>query len=279
MVAPSRITVAHSRASRVAHALPPPLGGRSVSVSEPGGAPNTSGTGRSASPLALTHTMLAMTYSTVALTYSILACRNSLLALTHTMLATTYSTLALTFSRLSFGKRRAARLESLPCSLKRREAGACLSGWKPSVLSFHKALFALTMGALTLMLAACGGGGNGGGGTVVGRVLQVETGGPPNPQASVQTSSASALTSTADGSFQVGAPDGSTSLTVDTLTQSSGVWVFSIVSVSGVTDVGDLWVGPERVSVHGTVRDSTNNNPVPGAPVSFAGRNAVTAAN
>jgi hypothetical protein len=127
---------------------------------------------------------------------------------------------------------------------------------------------------------ACGGGGgggtSGGGATLVGRVLQVETGGPPNPQASVQVGSRSTLTDPGDGSFQLGVPTGTAALTVDTMTQTSGVWQFAFAPASGVTDVGDLWVGPERVTLRGTVRDSTNNGPVPGATVAFGGRSGAT---
>jgi hypothetical protein len=139
----------------------------------------------------------------------------------------------------------------------------------------------LGIGALGVALGsliACGGGGNALA-TVVGRVLNVETGGPPNPQASVQAGAGSALTSASDGSFQVEAPLGATQLTVDSRTQAIGVWVFAIPAASGVTDAGDLWIGAESVTVRGTVRDSTTNDPVPGAEVTFAGRRALTDAN
>ncbi len=138
----------------------------------------------------------------------------------------------------------------------------------------------LGLSAAVIFVAACGGGGGGGGGaTIVGRVLQVATGGPPSPQASVQAGSDSTLTAVSDGSFQVGAPGGASSLTVDTRTAQSGVWIFSTPPASGVTDVGDLWVGPERVTLSGTVRDTTSNDPVPGATVSFGGRFGTTDAS
>lgn len=131
----------------------------------------------------------------------------------------------------------------------------------------------------TLAVSSCGGGGVTALATFVGRVLQVETGGPPNPQASVQVGSNSSLTSASDGSFQLSVPTGTTTLIVDSLTSTSGVWTFTVPAASGVTDVGDLWIGPERVKVRGTVRDSTTLNPVAGASVEFAGRAATTNAS
>lgn len=132
---------------------------------------------------------------------------------------------------------------------------------------------------LVLLLAGCGGGGGGGGGggTVVGRVLNVATGGPTNPPSTVQIGSATTATSLSDGSFTLGAANGTTSLTVD-----NGIpplWTFSIGPVSGNTDVGDLWVGPERVVLTGRVRDATTSNPIAGATVRFAGRVGLTDAN
>lgn len=132
--------------------------------------------------------------------------------------------------------------------------------------------------AVCLVLCGCAGGGSVILATLVGRVLQVATGGPPNPQASVQVGSRSTLTSASDGSFQLGVPQGTAQLSVDTLS-TSGVWTFQFPAASGVTDVGDLWVGPERVALEGTVRSSTDNSPVVGATVAFAGRSGNTDAN
>lgn len=133
---------------------------------------------------------------------------------------------------------------------------------------------------LAVLLVACGGGGGGGGGSavVLGRVLQVATGGPPNPRASVQKGGKSVLTSATDGSFQLDVPKNTTSLLVDPL-NGSGTWTFVFAPVSGTVDVGDLWIGPERVRVQGTVLNSTNNLPVSGATVNFAGRIGATDAN
>ena len=92
-------------------------------------------------------------------------------------------------------------------------------------------------GIVLLVLFGCGGGGGGNGGsnaTVTGRVIQVETGAAPNPTASVQMANSSVFTDASDGSFQLTAPAGSTSITVDTRTLTSGVWVFTVPPVSGV---------------------------------------------
>lgn len=139
---------------------------------------------------------------------------------------------------------------------------------------------ALVLAAIFLAIAlGCGGGGGGGGSSnpnILGRVLNVETGGPTNPRSSVQIGANSTLTSATDGSFTLPAPIGTSSLSVDTLQNGFGVWVFTFPPTTGTTDVGDLWVGPEKVVVQGIVRDASTNAPLPGATVTFAGRSATT---
>ena len=126
---------------------------------------------------------------------------------------------------------------------------------------------------LCYALTACGGGGGGGGGTnanLTGRVIYVETGGAPNPQASVQVGGVSVLTDASDGSFTLSVPQGTTKLTVDTKS-ASGVWTFAIPPATGTQDVGDLWVGPNRVTLTGQVLDSSTNAGIKGASVTFGG--------
>lgn len=129
------------------------------------------------------------------------------------------------------------------------------------------------------LLAGCGGGGgggsSGGGGAVVGRVLNIETGGPLSPGATVQAGSNTTTTSVADGSFIVSAPAGTSSVLVDTHALF-GVWTFSVPPVSGTVDAGDLWVGPQKVTLTGRVVSSTNGQPISGATVTFAGRTGTT---
>lgn len=137
-------------------------------------------------------------------------------------------------------------------------------------------------GLVLLVLFGCGGGGGGNGSsnaTVTGRVIQVETGAAPNPTASVQMETSSVFTDASDGSFQLTAPAGSTLITVDTRTLTSGVWLFTVPPVSGVTEVGDLWVGPDRIDLTGTVRNSADSGPIANAIVTFGGRIGLTNAS
>ncbi len=133
---------------------------------------------------------------------------------------------------------------------------------------------------LGLLLAGCGGGGGPTASTftVSGRVLSVVSDGPVNPSARIQVGATTATTNAADGSFSIVVPSGTTSLTVDTLS-SFGVFVFTIPPVTADTDAGDLWVGPEKVTVTGTVRNSTDSTPVANAAVSFGGVLGKTNAN
>jgi hypothetical protein len=129
---------------------------------------------------------------------------------------------------------------------------------------------------LILIVCACGGGGGGGlttNATLVGRVLDVRTGGPISPAATVQAGSQTTTTA-ADGSFQFSVATGTTSATVDA--GALGAFTYTFPAASGVTDVGDLWVGPQKITVTGRVLDSTNNNGVEGATVSFAGQRGTT---
>ncbi|MBX3119848.1 MAG: hypothetical protein KF784_12340 [Fimbriimonadaceae bacterium] len=140
----------------------------------------------------------------------------------------------------------------------------------------------LLLAAISLLVVAfgCGGGGGGGGSaTLTGRVLNVVTGGPPNPASSVQVGQTSVFTNAADGSFNLTVPKGTTGLLIDTLGLGFGAFTYTFAGANGVTDVGDLWIGPEKVSVQGTIRNASNSNPISGAQVSFAGRNAVTDAS
>jgi hypothetical protein len=133
---------------------------------------------------------------------------------------------------------------------------------------------------LILTLFACGGGGGGGTKIVVtGRVLNVDTGAPFSTAATVQTSAASSTTAVADGSFTVQADSGITGLTV--LAPSTlGYPVFDFVfpaKTLAVSDVGDLWVGPQKVTLRGTIRNAATSNGIAGAKVSFGGQNGTSA--
>jgi len=134
-----------------------------------------------------------------------------------------------------------------------------------------------------LVITACGGGGSGTGGgnqnaTISGRVLQVTTGGPANPAATVTSAGATTTTAAGDGSFTLSVPQGTTSLSVNTNT-AQGTFTFNFPPASGDVVLGDLWVGPERITVRGRVINSSNNLPVQNALVSFAGQTDTTDAD
>lgn len=140
----------------------------------------------------------------------------------------------------------------------------------------------LVIAAACLIVAGCGGGGSstntsttGTPGTVVGRVLNVETGGPLSPAATVQVDSNTTTTDASDGSFTVSANAGAKTVLVDTHALF-GVWSFAIPAVNGTTDAGDLWVGPQKVTLTGHVLSSTDSQPVAGATVSFGGVTGIT---
>lgn len=126
-----------------------------------------------------------------------------------------------------------------------------------------------------LVVLACGGGGGGftPNATIVGRVLNVSSGGAASPSVRVQVGSNSVQTS-ADGSFQLTVPGGSTSLVVDAGTL--GTWTYTYPAAEGTADVGDLWIGPQKVAVTGRILDASNGQEVVGATVTFAGRTAKT---
>lgn len=150
----------------------------------------------------------------------------------------------------------------------------------------HLKVLAILLPLALALLAGCGGGGGGGGGggstvQITGTVRNVLTDDAPNPQAQVETADGkhTAVTSQSDGTFSISVPAGTTTLLVDTHTDTGGVFTFTIPAAASGQDVGFLYVGPEKVTVTGTVRDGTNNNPVPNATVSFAGTSGVTNAN
>lgn len=138
---------------------------------------------------------------------------------------------------------------------------------------------------LTIILFGCGGGGGGGGGggnfaVLVGRVLWIESNGAPDPPATVTAGGSNTLTDDVDGSFTLQVAIGTTTATVS---YSNGgapvVFTFTFPAASGTVDLGDLYIGPEKVTVHGTVHDASDDTPVQGALVKLAGRQATTDIN
>ncbi|MDX2065641.1 MAG: hypothetical protein SFX74_07870 [Fimbriimonadaceae bacterium] len=134
---------------------------------------------------------------------------------------------------------------------------------------------------LAVTLAACGGGGGGSNGTttkvpLAGRVLDVVSTGALNPAATVAAGGGTDSTDLTDGSFSFDVNRGTTAVTVTPTGTSYGTFTFTFPAINDSTDVGDLYVGPNRVTVRGTVRDAATNDPIANAQLAFAGRTAVT---
>ncbi|HEY0865741.1 MAG TPA: carboxypeptidase regulatory-like domain-containing protein [Fimbriimonas sp.] len=139
-----------------------------------------------------------------------------------------------------------------------------------------RSLLFVLIALLALALAGCGGGGGSGspGGQTVrvtGYVVSVESGGAIAPRPTVQIGSASVQADVNDGSFAIDAPKGSTEVLVTT--EAYGTFRFTVPPlVEEGTDLGVLWVGPQKVTVTGTVVDATSNARIPGATVLFGGQ-------
>jgi hypothetical protein len=147
-----------------------------------------------------------------------------------------------------------------------------------------KLIFILSIVSALLVLIGCGGGGGGGGSsstsggsttTYVGRIIDVTTGAGITPAATVQLANGSVSTTTqSDGSFTITVPQTTTTLKV--VAGTDGVWNFTFLPQIGTADLGDLWVGPEHVTLKGRALDSTNGLAIGGATVTFAGASATT---
>ncbi|CAN5731790.1 hypothetical protein BH11ARM2_BH11ARM2_18190 [soil metagenome] len=138
-----------------------------------------------------------------------------------------------------------------------------------------------------LLLLGCGGGGGGGSTTdtgttngtaqttFTGQVFDVQSGIPITPAATVTISGQSATTDVDTGDFSVTAAQ--TASKIDVSTTAYGAWSFPLPGTTASTfDTGVLYVGPERVTVKGTVRDSVTDSPIPGVSVTFGGRSATS---
>lgn len=150
----------------------------------------------------------------------------------------------------------------------------------------ERALKRILLFLTLIVLAGCGGGGGGGGGgstkvTVQGRVLWIETGAGTTPASMVSSGGETTTTDILDGFFSFDIPTGSTSVTVtyNPTTGAQVVRTFNFAPLSNPTDLGDLYIGPQTVTVSGTIRDASNNSPIGSARVSIGGRQGVSAAN
>lgn len=135
------------------------------------------------------------------------------------------------------------------------------------------------------LILGCGGGGGTVTGpntvTLTGRVVWIVDGGPPSPSATVRAGDTSVTTEASDGFFSLAAPVGTGLITVvySPPSGSAVVFNFTIDPATANRDLGDLYIGPETVSVTGIVRDSATNQPVAGAVVRLAGQRTTTDVN
>lgn len=141
-----------------------------------------------------------------------------------------------------------------------------------------KRIFLLVL--IVSLLVGCGGGGGGGGGgnnvQVTGRVLSVSTGSPPNPVATVQIGTRTGQTGASDGLFAFQAPIGSASVIV---LSSFPTFTFLIPALTAATDLGDLWIGTQTITLQGTVINANTSDPIDGATVRFGGHVTTTNAS
>lgn len=144
-------------------------------------------------------------------------------------------------------------------------------------MTMRKHLTLLSILAIAALGCSPGGAGGGGGFQVTGRVLAVNTGGPPNPQATVQIGNASTTTGASDGLFVLNVDTGASAMTV--LHSVFPTFVFTFPPVTADTDLGDFWIGPQTVTVTGSVLDASTLGAVDSATVTFGGRRAVTNAS
>lgn len=139
--------------------------------------------------------------------------------------------------------------------------------------------------ATLAVLIGCGGGGGTGGGnaTLIGRVLNIETGGAPNPSASIQGVSGAPSTSSdiTDGSFSLGPVSNGTTQAkvIPNHPDNWPVFTFTFAAANDITAIGDLWVGPQQVTVHGRALSAATNTPIANATVTFGGQTGTTNAS
>ncbi|MCG9895438.1 MAG: hypothetical protein MH204_08190 [Fimbriimonadaceae bacterium] len=133
---------------------------------------------------------------------------------------------------------------------------------------------------ILLLVLACGGGGGGGPApdtvSLFGRVVWIVNGAPPNPAATVRSGDASTTSNLIDGGFSLDVPSGADEATVSaTVSGVPAVATFTFAPATSSRDLGDLYLGPQTVTVSGRAL-STGGGGVAGAVVRLAGRTAVS---
>lgn len=133
------------------------------------------------------------------------------------------------------------------------------------------------IGFIALVIWACGGGPIASI-HISGRVLDISTGAPTTTVTTLQSSTSTVPTSLVDGSFIMGGSKGETTLLVtppSLLSYPVFTYTFQPLNQSQ-NDVGDLWIGPEKVEVTGVVQNAADNLPIANAKVRFAGQFGTT---
>lgn len=129
-----------------------------------------------------------------------------------------------------------------------------------------------------MLISGCGGGGGGGSVTLTGLVRLVSNGGAPVNPASVQAGNSSVLTAS-DGSFSVLAGRGTAFVLVTYTPTGSATPVtfrFDFPAAQVNTDLGDLFIGPTKISATGKVVTTTDGSGVSGATILLGGRSGLS---
>ncbi len=136
-------------------------------------------------------------------------------------------------------------------------------------------LIAIVVG---LFCTGCGGGGGSTPTVTITGTIEDVVNGIPATQAQIQvgSSTTTTLSSAADGSFTITAPSGANTLRVDRRDGSS-LFVFTFAPITTSTDVGQLWIGPSKITATGRALDSTTLAPIAGATVTLGGVQGTTA--
>ena len=140
----------------------------------------------------------------------------------------------------------------------------------------------LFLGTICLVfILACGGGGGSTPVTTInllGRVINVSTG-QGLKGATLQVGTNTFTITATDGSFSFPIQSTGGTLIVNSGVSTITGWSFTVPASSTDVDLGDLYVGPSRVTMVGSTKDSTNGNAVASATIKFAGQNATSAAD
>lgn len=129
-------------------------------------------------------------------------------------------------------------------------------------------------------ISGCVGGATGGGGGGIqasGVVKDVSTGEGPDPVATVTIGSSSTQTQAISGNFQLNnVEQGSSSMTV---TSNYPTFNFEFPAILASVFLGEFWIGPDTVTIVGSVVDVNTTEPIAGVLIKFAGRRALTDSN